>query len=447
MEPDIRVQAHLQSSRYGRQHPHIHRHVGCVLLSLLLLALLAACGEADGPTGNDADTSATTTPTAVDASPSASASASPTVPLPTSDATGTSTPTAADVSYLDLPTQVPTDAHHDALLQGTLVRNGDCLFILASDGPMAHMYPVLWPHGYRLRISGDRADLLDADGAVRASVGDRVALGGGQGGPPLATPEAAAACVQSDTVWYAASVEAVANVGTATPTPAGHLPLPTQLPQAAFPAARIEGTLVMEDGCLYLDNVLGEPGERWGVVWQFGWSVREVGGEQRVVDEHGAVRAEIGSDIALGGGTWNDPDAADQPCLQPANVWYASPEVIALEAPIPPRTLPLELPTQTVAQDMDSVVEGILRPSIGCVVVMSATQTYVIIWPPGYDLQHDGERSVVVDASDATQAYLWDTVRIGGGEGVPPPGMESDPCLSVPAVWYADGITVIESAE
>ncbi len=289
------------------------------------------------------------------------------------------------MAFLDLPTQVPTDAHHDALLQGTLIREGDCLFVIAGDGPTAEVVPVLWPHGYRLRLTGDHADLLDADGAVRASVGDQVALGGGQGGAPMPAPAAATPCVQFDSVWYAASVEVIATSRRAvTPTPPGHTSLPTQIPQTAFPAARIEGTLVMEDGCLYLDNVFGEPGERWGVAWQFGWSVRDFDGVRQVVDERSQARAQVGDDVALGGGTWDDPEAALHPCLQTANVWYASPEVIVLETPIPPRTLPLELPTQTVAQDMDALVEGVLRPS-----------------------------------------------------------MEDDPCLSVPVVWYAGSITVI----
>ena len=120
-----------------------------------------------------------------------------------------------------------------------------------------------------------------------------------------------------------------------------------------------------------------------------------------------------------------------------------------LDTPIPPRTLPLGLPTQTVAQDMDALVEGVLRPSNGCVIISDAASeyTYVIVWPPGYGLKHDGERYYVVDASSVTQAYFWDTVRIGGGEGPPPAGMQDDPCLSAPAVWYAGSITVIDPAE
>jgi hypothetical protein len=80
---------------------------------------------------------------------------------------GRATPTSGGVFF-------PTHRSGDmpgALLEGTLVRTGACLFAEAGGA----RYVVLWPNGY----SFDDPNVLDGGGNVVATLGERFTGGGG----------------------------------------------------------------------------------------------------------------------------------------------------------------------------------------------------------------------------------------------------------------------------
>lgn len=86
----------------------------------------------------------------------------------------------------------------DALVQGTVTVEGDCLLLVQSDFPDIG-YPVVWPAGTRWQVD-PHAVVLD-DGTVVA-VGEAVVGGGGylqpsvlEGSSGQAVADAAAACV------------------------------------------------------------------------------------------------------------------------------------------------------------------------------------------------------------------------------------------------------------
>jgi hypothetical protein len=72
-----------------------------------------------------------------------------------------------------LPTHKELSAYPAALLDATLVREGDCLYADAVD-PAGRWLPV-WPSGFTLN-----ADRLMRGGRTLAKVGGRVKLGGGE---------------------------------------------------------------------------------------------------------------------------------------------------------------------------------------------------------------------------------------------------------------------------
>ncbi len=111
-------------------------------LAVAALAVLAGCGGGDGDDGDDdrgADLSALS-------------------PIPTS------------------PRPAPGDAFPDALLQGTLAADGECLWVQAPDGERVD---VVWPHGHAADFEADPARLIGPDGRLVALAGDRIAAGGG----------------------------------------------------------------------------------------------------------------------------------------------------------------------------------------------------------------------------------------------------------------------------
>ena len=72
----------------------------------------------------------------------------------------------------------PPTAHMDALLEGELARNGECLGVATpfDDGFVS----VVWPAGFSVGFEDGIAVLIDNDGDVLAREGEPVSLGGGK---------------------------------------------------------------------------------------------------------------------------------------------------------------------------------------------------------------------------------------------------------------------------
>ena len=64
----------------------------------------------------------------------------------------------------------------DAAVEGTLVVRENCLLLVGGDG---REYLVLWPDLLHLEVGGGRAQIVDEDGTVVATEGDRIGMGGG----------------------------------------------------------------------------------------------------------------------------------------------------------------------------------------------------------------------------------------------------------------------------
>jgi hypothetical protein len=86
---------------------------------------------------------------------------------------------------------------------------------------------------------------------------------------------------------------------TATPDAGSDLyfPIHTIGPTDAFPSALAQGTLRLENGCLFLKWPAGDEDLVFWPAW-----VELVGPPLTLADTQSGVRAEIGDDIVLGGG-------------------------------------------------------------------------------------------------------------------------------------------------
>jgi hypothetical protein len=65
-----------------------------------------------------------------------------------------------------------------------------------------------------------------------------------------------------------------------------------------YPAALLDGTLEVEDGCVYLT----QDGERWLGVWPASLHVEQQDGRISIVDESGVVVGVEGQRLMVGGG-------------------------------------------------------------------------------------------------------------------------------------------------
>ena len=129
----------------------------------------------------------------------------PPVTEPTSETTAE--PSTAE-GVVDLPGDAqPGDDSPDGMTGGVLTADDDgCVWLIdppVSDEPFEPEVGLFWPADY----SFDAATqvILDPEDAVIASIGDRVALGGGE--TPHRTPDWPERCDASDRVWSVSSIE------------------------------------------------------------------------------------------------------------------------------------------------------------------------------------------------------------------------------------------------
>ena len=153
------------------------------------------------------------TPPATDESPSVSA------PAATAVDTGTSAPTgapAAPIASSDdgqhvtvlarLPGPQPTDSQ-EALLEGTLVAQAGCLWVVSPEGSR---YAVLWPPHVELAPGTRPARITDSQSGASAQVGGRIRVGGGEvPGTPALAGSLPGGC--QDPFWLATGIVAPAG--------------------------------------------------------------------------------------------------------------------------------------------------------------------------------------------------------------------------------------------
>lgn len=133
---------------------------------MVLIAASAGCGESDS-NGSGAVSGASTVPTTDGADSSVDTSLAP-------DFAG-----GVDGPVMFVPGP-PTDGGEDALIEGVLVRDGDCLFV--GDGAPGTRFAVLWPFG--TAWDEDAQEVVTADG-TRIPLGSTLSAGGGYGSPEM----------------------------------------------------------------------------------------------------------------------------------------------------------------------------------------------------------------------------------------------------------------------
>jgi hypothetical protein len=97
-----------------------------------------------------------------------------------------------------------------------------------------------------------------------------------------------------------------AGCGLAPGSSTMYFPTHERGPTDALPAARITASLVVDDGrgCVWID---GQDGVSYLVLWPPGYRLESVGGAWQVLDGSGAVIAENGGSITIGGGEFINP--------------------------------------------------------------------------------------------------------------------------------------------
>ena len=84
-----------------------------------------------------------------------------------------------------------------------------------------------------------------------------------------------------------------------TPEPTLHFPQ-LRMRSAAFMEALLEGTLVLQDGCLRVRDDDGDEG--YLIIWQVDYYVNSNAGTVEILDQNGQVVARVGEVIRMGGG-------------------------------------------------------------------------------------------------------------------------------------------------
>ena len=227
------------------------------------------------------------------------------------------------------PPVVNTGANY---VYGELLQSGVCLRVAYVDQTFPERTPdgllVIWPAGFDFRVSDDIVRVVDQDGHVVASVGERMRISGRWLSEEAGkSPEwdwsggSAGDCVGP--YWLVGDeVTEVRNERTEGGV-ASEIFFP-RLQHQRGPIgtldALLEGRLVLRENCLRVVTTW-EPGG-FVVVWPPGFKVKIVEGEVVITNGGGSVVAQVGDDVALGGGQPGGSRFPDESRC-PGGKWYA----------------------------------------------------------------------------------------------------------------------------
>ena len=102
------------------------------------------------------------------------------------------------------------NAHPDAITEGRLILDGDCLRLKDVSVPPPYSV-VVWPAGFSPHAELGKVEIRNGGGRTIARVGDELAIGGGTGWPGV--PSSDGRC-SSGPAWTAAKIE---NVSVGSP--------------------------------------------------------------------------------------------------------------------------------------------------------------------------------------------------------------------------------------
>jgi hypothetical protein len=86
--------------------------------------------------------------------------------------------TESDIYFPAL--EEPANAYPDALTEGRLIFDGKYILLKAGFLFFTEDMLLLWPYGYSIDVEKGNIHILDDNGAIVASVGEHVKMGGGQ---------------------------------------------------------------------------------------------------------------------------------------------------------------------------------------------------------------------------------------------------------------------------
>ena len=216
---------------------------------------------------------------------------------------------------------------------------------------------------------------------------------------------------------------------------------------AEFSSGMAGGILIEEDGCLRLwqDNSLN-----YVVIWPAGYQLTVGGDTLQVTDKEGALRAIVGDVIAVPGidtGSviklarfMSGPEsirlmrACDGPywladdyveLIQATEVLTSS--AVSVESMLVVRArdgreliLPRQASIHIYYSGESPAPGGVFNAQMiefgGCIRAGSPTNSYLVIWPPGFQIKGEAEWVVILNEAGQPWAAIGDTVVLGGHE-------------------------------
>lgn len=116
------------------------------------------------------------------------------------------------------PVMKPAGARPAALIEGTLVRRSECLWLDRTFEGRLESFLVLWPAGSRLRESGGKLEIVNADDRVVGREGELIRGGGGETRDlefvrDLTGQSPPAECQQGEAFWRLYDVLTISSAG------------------------------------------------------------------------------------------------------------------------------------------------------------------------------------------------------------------------------------------
>ena len=214
-----------------------------------------------------------------------------------------------------------------------------------------------------------------------------------------------------------------------------------------FSTSMVSGYLIEEDGCLRLG---GDTSETYVVIWPAGYQLAIDGNMLEIRDKEGTPRLIVGDGIAVSGidtGSviklarfLSGPEAIKLMKVCDGPYWLAGDQIELIQAieVLTPTDESVELMLVFRARDGREIIfpkqamphiyrsgqapapGGVFNAQLiedgGCIRGGSEAHSYLIIWPPGFQLMAEYEWIVISNETGLSWAVIGDSVVLGGHE-------------------------------
>ena len=317
---------------------------------------------------------------------------------------------------------------------------------------------IVWPRSFTLNTEGGSVRVVDATGQIAARVGDHVRFGGYPSGPQSVRLRELEQELPTDCpgpYLWAGEVTAISLDEPTTLTlqlPDQELFFPRQmtyLGSASSMTALAIGELIFDGQCLRLK---GDTGHGTSIIWPPGFTPHYHRGVVHVRNAAGRIIAQVGDELAMGGGY---SDRGDERCQGPS---FGGNDIKVL--PDVEVYFPKQDGSLAIDQEMESFV-GRLVLDRKCLRVDSVRDRDrvvfpvppLVIWPDTFTLSTEGEVVGIVDAAGRTVARVGDDVQFSAadvsyGQAMERSGLrEISPACSGPYWVVADDFTAAPASD